>query len=110
MLSRSFYFGLKPFLPWRLRIGVRRILARRIFQRTRAVWPIDEAAGRAPADWPAWPEGKQFALVLTHDVEGPDGLEKIRRLAELEMQLGVRSSFNLIPEGPYTVPPDLRSW
>jgi len=110
MLSHSFYFGLKPFLPWRLRIVLRRILARRKRRTYRDVWPIDESAGGAPKGWPDWPEGKKFAVVLTHDVEGPDGLEKVQRLAELEMQLGVRSSFNFIPEGPYTVPPDLRAW
>jgi glycosyltransferase involved in cell wall biosynthesis len=48
--------------------------------------------------------------VLTHDVEGPEGLEKCQRLAELEMKLGFHSSFNLIPEGPYTVPLNLCTW
>jgi hypothetical protein len=31
-------------------------------------------------------------------------------IAELEMKYGFRSSFNFIPEGPYSVPPALRSW
>jgi hypothetical protein len=37
-------------------------------------------------------------------------LDKVRRLAELEMSLGFRSSFNFIPEGFYTLPEDLRAW
>jgi glycosyltransferase involved in cell wall biosynthesis len=37
-------------------------------------------------------------------------LAKCRQLAELEMELGVRSSFNFIPEGSYTVPAELREW
>ncbi len=53
--------------------------------------------------------GRSLPLVLTHDVEGPAGLGKCLRLAELEASLGFRSSFNLIPEGPYTVPPQLRA-
>ncbi|MDB6126708.1 MAG: GDP-mannose-dependent alpha-(1-6)-phosphatidylinositol monomannoside mannosyltransferase [Verrucomicrobia bacterium] len=73
-------------------------------------WPIDEAAGRKPANWPGWPQGKKFALVLTHDVEDLIGLGKCRQLAELEMAAGFRSSFNFIPEGPYVVPPELRAW
>ena len=74
------------------------------------VWPINEATGHAPTGWPGWPEGKKFAVVLTHDVEGPDGVTKCRELAELEMELGFRSSFNFIPEGPYRVTKELRSW
>src|SRR3990172_6227042 len=110
MLSHRFYYQLKPYVPWRLRMAVRGALARRQRAKSRDIWPIDEAAGRPPAGWPGWPDGKKFALLLTHDVEGPDGLEKIQRLAELEMELGFRSSFNFIPEGPYVVPPSLRDW
>jgi len=49
-------------------------------------------------------------LVLTHDVEGQRGLDGVKQLAELEMELGFRSSFNFIPEGEYTVPSALRTW
>jgi hypothetical protein len=63
---------------------------------------------RPPEGWPGWPEGKKFAVVLTHDVEGQSGLDKCRRLMELEMELGFRSSFNFIPEGSYRVLPALR--
>src|SRR2546426_745323 len=63
-----------------------------------------------PAGWTGWPEGRKLAFVLTHDVEGPEGLAKVRQLAELEMKLGFRSSFNFIPEGPYAVPAELRAW
>lgn len=76
----------------------------------RDIWPILPGSERRPDGWPDWPDGKQFALVLTHDVEGQRGLERVRKLAELEMELGFRSSFNFIPEGGYTVPPDLRDW
>jgi hypothetical protein len=110
MLLRRLYYHLKPSLPWKLRMTFRRILAGSIRRQTEGVWPILETAGRAPADWAGWPEGRSFAVVLTHDVEGPDGLEKVRRLAELEMSLGFRSCFNFIPEGPYTVPSALRGW
>ena len=52
----------------------------------------------------------KFAFVLTHDVESQQGLDRVKELAELEMELGFRSSFNFTPEGPYSVPPALRSW
>lgn len=97
-------------MPWRLRITLRRISARVKRVACKDVWPINESSGQPPPGWAGWPEGKKFALVLTHDVEGPEGLANCRRLAELEMKFGFRSSFNFIPEGPYSVPEALRTW
>jgi len=74
------------------------------------LWPINEAAGRTPNGWPGWPGEKQFALILTHDVEKARGVERVRQLAELEMAYGFRSSFNFVPEGGYEIPSALRSW
>lgn len=48
--------------------------------------------------------------MLTHDVESQKGLDRVKGLAELEMSLGFRSSFNFIPEGGYDVPKALRQW
>ena len=61
-----------------------------------------------PLGWPGWPDGKRFALVLTHDVEGSKGMSRIERLMNLELTHGFRSSFNLVPEGEYRVPVHLR--
>jgi uncharacterized protein len=110
MLKRRFYYTLKPYLPWRLRFAIRKISARRIRARANGSWPICESAAQTPTNWPGWPGGKQFAFVLTHDVEHGAGVAKSRRLAELEQQLGFRSSFNFVPEGKYTTPPELRHW
>lgn len=107
-LSNRIYYRFKPYLPWRLRMGLRRVIARRKREVFRDVWPINHAAGHAPINWRGWPEGKRFALVLTHDVESAAGLAKCRRLMEIERQLGFRSSFNFIPEGEYKVSPELR--
>jgi len=36
---------------------------------------VHQRIRRHPAPgWSGWPDGKKFALVLTHDVEGPEGL------------------------------------
>jgi glycosyltransferase involved in cell wall biosynthesis len=105
------YYRVKPFVPGRVRWKLRRLRARWILNRgVGETWPINEAAATPPDGWTGWPEGKQFAVVLTHDVESRVGLDKVRQLAELEMELGFRSSFNFIPEGPYRVPDELRSW
>jgi hypothetical protein len=109
LLSRFYYYA-KPWLPWRLRIALRRWQARRVRVRCADSWPILDSAGRKPEGWPGWPEGKQFAFVLTHDVESQAGLERVKALAELEISLGFRSAFNFVPEGEYTVPIELRAW
>lgn len=110
MLRHRFYYLLKPLLPWRVRISVRSFFARRKRLKSQSIWPINPSADQAPKNWAGWPEEKKFAVILTHDVEGPDGLAKCRQLAELEMELGFRSSFNFVPEGSYSVPAELRSW
>jgi glycosyltransferase involved in cell wall biosynthesis len=108
MLSSRLYYRFKPYLPWRLRIAARRVVARAQRRRSASTWPINELAGRLPSAWPGWPHGKKFAFVLTHDVESGIGLEKCRQLMALEMDLGFRSSFNFIPEGDYRVSAALR--
>lgn len=109
MLTRRFYYILKPYLPRDFRYAVRKVSARRTRARC-ANWPIAESAAQTPAGWTGWPDGRQFAFVLSHDVESEAGLARTKRLAELEMQLGFRSSFNFVPEGSYSTPSTLRDW
>ena len=101
-LSDLYYFA-KPAIPLRVRLAFRRILATHLRQKYAHVWPINENAGKVPAQWPGWPEGKKFAFVLTHDVEGTRGLERCRALADLEISRGFRSAFNFVPEGEYRI-------
>ena len=102
------YYQVKPWVPWRLRLAVRRPWIRRKLRTCGDVWPIKEAAAHQPKGWRGWPDGKRFALVLTHDVEGQTGLQRCETLAALESRLGFRSSFNLVPEGEYSPPAELR--
>ena len=44
-----------------------------------------------------WPDGADFAFVPTHDVETADGMQRIERIANLEEDLGFRSSWNIVP-------------
>ena len=104
------YYWLKPWLPYRFRLFLRRRLAKRQRASHRETWPILESAGQRPDWFQGWPDGKHFAFVLTHDVETQKGVDRVRRLAELDMAHGFRSSFNFIPEGSYEVPAELRQW
>ncbi len=110
MLRRRIYYSLKPFVPWGIRMGIRRHFALRKRMRTQHLWPINESSRMRPKKWIGWPEGKQFAFILSHDVEGRKGLAQVEKLAKVEMELGFRSSFNFIPEGEYKVPSHLIEW
>lgn len=107
--NRAFYL-LKPFIPRRLQIQLRRMRVLQIIKSCEKIWPIDERSARKPmGDWSGWPEGKRFALVLTHDVETEKGQAKCHNLIQLEKQLGFRSSFNFVPKR-YDVSPELRHY
>jgi glycosyltransferase involved in cell wall biosynthesis len=108
MLRNRVYYRVKPFIPQSMRTALRRKVASRIRDRVGDIWPIIPGSERAPKNWQGWAEGKKFALVLTHDVEGNVGLQNCRKLMQLEMEFGFRSSFNFIPEGSYQVPQHLR--
>ena len=102
------YYALKPLMPWRLRVEIRRMRARFLRWKSSEIWPILPRAALKPDGWPGWPEGKRFAVVLTHDVEGAFGMSQTDALARLEEEEGMRSSFNIVPEGGYDVPRALR--
>ncbi|MCS7089689.1 MAG: glycosyltransferase [Limisphaera sp.] len=108
MLRNRIWYHLKPFLPRELRLRLRRWHARARLRRFSDTWPILPGSHKPPPNWPGWPGGKKFAFVLTHDVEGFDGLSRCERLMELERSMGFRSSFNFIPEGEYHLSPMLR--
>jgi len=103
----AIYYRLKPLIPRRLQIWLRRkvVLRKRIV--CSDVWPILEKADKAPEGWTGWPEGKKFALILTHDVDTARGHERCRQLMALEEKFGFRSAFNFVPER-YPVSTELR--
>ncbi len=102
------YYFVKPAIPHALRFGLRSFYAVPLKWAYGASWPINQSTAVAPPHWPGWPGGKRFAFVLSHDVEGLKGLNRCHALAELEMRLGFRSSFNFVPEGQYVTPDELR--
>jgi glycosyltransferase involved in cell wall biosynthesis len=108
MLINRVYYRLKPMIPWRLRLALRRWRANRRRKAFADVWPIDPRAGVAPPEWPGWPDGKRFALILTHDVEGNKGVSRLEQLVSLEQKHGFHSCFNFVPEGEYRVSDTLR--
>jgi peptidoglycan/xylan/chitin deacetylase (PgdA/CDA1 family) len=100
------YYYARQFIPRRLQI-----VLRRQFQigksRFGYTWPTYALTEPLPGGWDGWPEGKKFALVLTHDVDSKVGYEKCLELAAIEECLGFRSVFNFVAD-EYDVSPKLR--
>jgi hypothetical protein len=103
------YYSLKPIFPRRLQIALRRAIMLRKRVKYAHIWPIDQKADKPPDEWSGWPEGKRFALVLTHDVETAKGQEKCYDLIRLEQSLGFRSSFNFTAK-QYNVSSELKHY
>ncbi len=118
----SAYYAIKSLLPRRLQIAMRRVYARRQARVEFPRWPIEPLLvdrsrldlrsaleHRDTARMPviaSWPEGKSFAVILTHDVEGPAGVANIPEVLEIERRHGFVSSWNLVAEG-YPIPETL---
>jgi len=109
-LLTRFYYTVKPYVPRSLRWALRRKIAQKIRKNNTATWPVNSAALTPPLNWKGWPNGKKFAILLTHDVESEQGLSKVRTLAQIEQAFGLKASFNFIPQGNYEFDKDLRSW
>ncbi len=108
MLHVNLFSALKPFIPRRIQIALRRMLVRAKLNSYKDVWPIDPLSVKPPAGWRGWPDVKKFALVLTHDVDTQEGHDTVLRLADIEEGMGFRSSFNFVAED-YIISKDLIS-
>jgi len=118
--KRVYYQYARPLMPAFLRVPLRTLLLSRQGRKAALGWPIErryvdfvfevvrrllELKGLAGIPYVRfWPGGKDFAFVITHDVERREGLDFVPRVAELEEAYGFRSSFNIVPEG-YRVDP-----
>ena len=113
------YYLVKPLVPRRAQIAARRMLAQRI-RPTFPRWPIEpllvehqhelwrrSLAERGGDRLPIvnfWPDGRRFAVSVTHDVESPRGIANLDALLELERRHGIVSSWNFVADW-YEIPP-----
>jgi glycosyltransferase involved in cell wall biosynthesis len=103
----ALYYPIKTLLPRAAQVAIRRLWVKSRQSASTGRWPIDPFSAVSPKKFPGWPDGKQFALVLRHDVETIVGHQICRRVLNLEEEFKLKSAFYLVPEG-YTVSPDLR--
>jgi peptidoglycan/xylan/chitin deacetylase (PgdA/CDA1 family) len=115
----SAYYVVKPLLPRGTQLALRRAYARKQRQRAFPAWPIEpvlverlhaellarirESGGTDVRIVDFWPAGHEFAYIITHDVEGPEGVRNIPALLEIEQRHGVVSSWNFVAEW-YPIP------
>lgn len=102
MTKNSIFYFVKPIIPRTIQLHLRRKRALNILKKSKDLWPIDINAALKPEKWSNWPNGKQFTLVLMHDVDTQIGHDNCLNLMELEKDLGFRSTFYFVPER-YTV-------
>lgn len=98
MKAIDLFYQVKPVIPRGLQISIRRAIASHKRRRATDRWPIDPGSAAPPQDWRGWPDGKDFALVLYHDVDGLKGLKRCLRLMDVDRRMGFRSAFNFVPE------------
>ncbi len=120
-VRRIYYWG-RPLLSLRLRSVLQRIKLRGKLKSPFPSWPVDRSVDKlfeklmiatirangghpVPFIW-FWPEGKQAAFVLTHDVEDSAGKAFCSSLMDIDDEYGFKASFQIVPEERYSVEPE----
>src|ERR1700737_2541923 len=119
-LIRSGYYAVRPLLPVRIRRHLQRLHFRGWSEIPFPHWPVDRtvedlmerllfvslkahAIQRVPFIW-FWPEGSPSCTIVTHDVEELAGRDFSTKLMNINDTVGIKSSFQIVPEGRYPVP------
>lgn len=118
-LARNAYYFARPLFPVWFRRHLQRIRLNGSRHASFPTWPVDRTAdqilekllvfsGRShrtdhvPFVW-FWPNGSPSCAIITHDVETSAGLAFCPTLMDIDDSFGIKSSFQLVPEGRYTV-------
>jgi hypothetical protein len=118
-LLRKTYYFMRPYLSVPLRKHLQKIHLRKWRQISFPMWPVDCTVDRIqrklmaltmrahgidkmPFIW-FWPDRHKSCLIITHDVEAPEGKEFCRHLMDMDEAFGFRSSFQVVPEERYPV-------
>jgi glycosyltransferase involved in cell wall biosynthesis/peptidoglycan/xylan/chitin deacetylase (PgdA/CDA1 family) len=96
---------IKKAVPRGFQIALRSMVVMYKWAKLGSAWPTYDPV--IPVGWSGWPDGRKFALVLTHDVDSAKGCRKWGKVADIEEGLGFRSSFNFVVDD-YYVSPEIR--
>jgi hypothetical protein len=120
---RRLYYLLRPFMGPSIRRRIQSFHARGWNRLSFPRWPVDTTvenicetllllclrarhATRIPFVW-FWPKRARGCVMMTHDVETEAGLNDCERLMDIDESFGIKSAFQLVPEGRYQYRPDL---
>jgi hypothetical protein len=118
-LKRKLYYLLRPFTTLTLRKQIQRFHSRNWGMKPFPRWPVDttveniceallslsikaQGVDRVPFVW-FWPGGAHGCVMMTHDVENEAGRDFCVDLMDLDDSFGIKASFQVVPEGRYTV-------
>jgi hypothetical protein len=124
-LVRETYYMIRPGLPVAVRRHLQSIWLKGREKNPFPHWPVDRTVDqmferlmavslqahhgeRIPFVW-FWPEGKSSCAIMTHDVETAAGLAFVPELMDMDDSMGIRSSFQIIPESRYAVGDEILS-
>jgi len=120
-LVRRLYYLLRPFMSVDVRKHLQRLSLRGWDQIPFPLWPVDrsvdrlyervlllammaDGTSRVPFVW-FWPDGHTSCGCITHDVETAAGRDFCGHLMDLNDSYGIKTSFQVVPEERYEVPP-----
>jgi hypothetical protein len=118
-LVRKTYYQFRPAMPVTFRRHLQRVWLNQRSKNGFPSWPLDRTVDRVfeklmslaiqsnggvevPFIW-FWPDDKNSAAVMTHDVETQAGIGFVDELMDMNDAFGIKSSFQLIPEERYEV-------
>jgi hypothetical protein len=121
-ICRRMYYLARPMLPVPVRKHLQKAYLRGWKQLPFPRWPVDQTVEgifehlmllsmkarhleRVPFVW-FWPDGAPSCTILTHDVETSNGVRYCSELMNLNDSFGIKSSFQIVPEGRYAVAPE----
>lgn len=105
------YYLARPAIPRPVQLRLRRLFTHVQSRSSFPAWPMEdslhglyswllaltaELAGQPVPFVDLWPDGRSWALVLTHDVETAAGYRDMELLRALERERGYRSSWNFV--------------
>jgi hypothetical protein len=113
------YYALRPLLSFGIRSYIKRVHLRGWQELLFPRWPVDcsvdallerllllsvrsSETGRIPIIW-FWPDGASSCAAVTHDVEERAGQGFCASLMDIDDSFGIKSSFQIVPEGRYEV-------
>ena len=113
------YYVFRPLMPVKLRKHLQRAHLNGWRDLSFPRWPVDttiedlceqllllsmraHGIDNVPFIW-FWPDGAQSCVAITHDIETEKGRDFCTELMNVDESFGVKSSFQIVPEGRYEI-------